>query len=450
MRRLMALMPVSRKNFLGKFIGAVSLIVISQAAAAQSNNSINDSLTTAAKYLQAGEYQEACDLLDSIEGQDENPQVKFLLGQCNFALHDFPAAVFQYELMLDRNTNLPRVRAELGRTLAAMGRRKDAKETYLELLKRDDLPPNVRQNLEQQVQQIETMKRWGGVISVGYLMDSNVNSAPSDPNIQSFGLPFVLDSRSVERKGQAFQGSASLNYNFDAPLADEWASSIFGNVLEYAGEAAYDTKTIGVSVGPNFYRWAQYSFPVGLQRKWTNRKQSSSSWSFNPSISKQVSQNAVVNFGATWNDATDLTVNGTSSGISRGTTGNVKYQLGQLGQIEMGLSYTDNKAAMDLYNRSITRGVSAGFYTTIPIVDVNLALQPSFSRIKYKKADPVDNGRYRADNSYVMNLNFSKDVVVLDEKFTPVVGVTFTNNASNIDRRDYRKAQLTFQIRKQF
>jgi len=331
-----------------------------------------------------------------------------------------------------------------------MGRAKEAKEDFQRVLSRKDIPPAVRKNIEAFIEKIDTRKRWGGVVSVGYLFDSNVNSAPSDPNIQAFGLPFTLDDNSTGKSGQAFVSSASLIYNFDAPLADEWSSNVYTNILEYAGHSAYDTDTVGVSVGPNYYRWANFSFPVGYERQLTSHMTSAKSWSFTPSVSKKIGVHTILNLRASWEKTTDQTATGSSNGISRSTGVNIKYKIGNLGQLELGASYINNDADDYKYNRSISRGVSAGFYATLPFADLNLAVQPSASQVHYKEIDPVDNGRRRFDNVYVVNVNVSKSVNVFGQDIIPVFGITYTNNSSNINRRDYQRTQVTFQIRKRF
>jgi len=400
----------------------------------------------AAQLLKQGRYEEACGLLDTVSVDD--PQLQFMRGQCRFGMQDFASAAFQYQLMLERNTNLPRVRLELARTLAAMGKSKAAREEYESVL-RGKLPETVRQNIVAQLQRLDERRRWGGVYSLGYMHDSNVNSAPADPNILAFGLPFVLDRGSTEKSDNAWLGSLAFGKYFDGPVADEWRYDVFANFQDYASLNAFDNYSLGFSLGPNFYGNQQVYIPLGVSYSWEDGKSAANSISLSPSISGAISQR--LRASAQWSVQyqNDLRPSDEAYGWIQGIAGNFQYSLDPANMLELGLSYQANNANKFDYNRFRSSTLSLGWHTAFGN-GVRLSLQPSYTWARYDDDDPVDAGVVRKDDRYGINANLYGDTKIGDFAFTPVLSINLRKNASNIARRDYERTQISFFMRKQF
>lgn len=417
-------------------------------ALAQSDaQSLEEAKKDAANLLQQGKYDSACTTLEKYADDGYDPQLTFLIGQCKFGMLDYSAAAFQYQLMLEKNTNLPRVRTELARTLAAMGKSKAAKEEYEKILS-GDLPEPVRQNIVAQVKQIDERKRWGGVFSLGYMYDSNVNSAPSDPNIKAFNLPFVLNDESTDQSDNAMVGSVSIGKYFDWWLADEWRFDAYGNMTKYSEEDQYDSYSLGMSIGPNFYSNAQLSLPVGASISWEDGKRASQSASFSPSWSKALTARLRLSTQASFSYYDDLRSSDESNGWSKGLSGNLQYSLTRNKMIELGLSALDNDANELDYNRYISKTISLGWHTSV-LNGIRMSFQPSYTKLDYNSADPVDAGLTREDDRYSINTNIYKEVSIGGFSFTPVLAFTWTKNDSNIERRDFHRRQVMLQLRKQ-
>lgn len=409
-----------------------------------------DSLVAAARLIQAQRHAEACRQLDALDVPDSQAlQRHFLLGQCRFGLQDYATAAHHYELMLERNTNLPRVRFELARTLAAMGKGRAAKEEAARVLADPDIPEAVRANIQRFAAELDARKRWGGTVFAGYLYDSNANGAPSNPNITAFGLPFVLDRDSTRRSAHAFQSSVAIGTTFDMPVADEWRADLFGNMVEYEGGHGVDTHSLGLSMGPQFYGNIFLSLPVGYRFSWERHAKASDSISFSPSIGKSLTQDLRVNAQIAVSHERDLRTGGTADGFVYGVNLNSQYRLPRGDVLEFGVGASRNDADDLVYQRSRSGGVSAGYFALLPL-DLRLAVQPSVTRVRFEGADPVDAGRERRDNRFVIDANLSRDVAVGDVSFTPVLSATWTRNASNIARRDYERTQVAIAVRKQF
>jgi len=404
--------------------------------------------TKATKLLEQGQYEQACELLNVDEKSAFNPQLTFLRGQCKFGQLDYSAAAFQYELMLSKNTNLPRVRLELARTLAAMGNTAAAKDEY-EKVNEGKVPVTVKRNIQSQLDAIDEHRKLHGVFSLGLMHDSNVNAAPADPNIQAFGLPFVLDTDSTERSDMTMLGSFSAGRYFSGPFADDWRMDGYGNFLNYDTEGEFDSHFLGFSVGPNFYSNYRISLPLGYSSAWEGGKRASQTYSFSPSVSRSINQQLRVSSQLSFQHYDDLRETDESNGWSNGVSVNTQYSINQSNMVELGLSYLNNNANEVEYNRSESTTLNAGWHTMV-MNGARFSLQGSISKLKYDAVDPVDMNTVRDDNRYGLNLNLYKDFKVGSTSFTPVLSIGWTKNESNIARRDYERTTISLQIRKQF
>jgi len=426
----------------------IAVFGVEEASANSAQKSVNQVKKEAAGLLQEGEYEAACDLLDEVNIKEYDPQLTFLRGQCRFGMLDYSSAAFRYQLMLEHNTNLPRVRVELARTLQAMGKSKAARDEYERVLT-GDVPPMVRRNLQAQLQAINMHRRWGGVFSLGYMYDSNVNAAPADPNIQAFGLPFVLDSASTEKSDNALVGSISFGKYFDGPVGDEWRYDVYGNFLKYASENDFDSYSVGFSMGPNFYSNAQLYLPLGINTSWENGKRATQSVSFSLSLSRSFSQQLRTSGQLSFQYDDDLRSSDESNGRSTGIAGNLQYTVNPRNMVELGLSVLDNDANELDYNRFVSKTISAGWHTVLSN-GMRFSFQPSYTKLDYNSADPVDSGVVRDEVRFSVNLNAYKDVIIGSTTITPVFSLNWTKNESNVDRRDYERKQVSLQVRKQF
>ena len=416
--------------------------------AADTEQSIEQIKIEAAKLLQQGKYEEACDILETVEEDEHDPQLTFLLGQCRFGMQDYSAAVFRYNLMLERNTNLPRVRTELARSLSVMGKNKAAKEEYEKVLAQK-LPSSVRQNITTQLDNINSRRRGGGVFSLGYMYDTNVNGAPSDPSIQAFGLPFLLDTDSTDQSDSALVGSISYGSYFDGFTADEWRYDIYGSFLDYSSENDFNSHSVGLSIGPNFYSNFQLYLPVGVNAFWEGGHYASQTVSFSPTIDKNLTRKLRFSAQLRIQYFDDHRTSNESNGWSNGISLDFQYSINLKNMVELGLSIQNNDANDLDYNRYLSETISLGWYTAFNN-GIRLSFQPSYTKRDYSSADIVDAGETRNDNFYNTNVNIYKEISTFKIPITYVLAFTWSKNDSDIDRRDYEREQYFFQIRKQF
>jgi hypothetical protein len=114
-----------------------------------------------------------------------------------------------------------RTRLELARSLAALGRREEAKIQYRAVLERDP-PPSIRGWIRSEMAQLDsdgpasanTTFRLG----LGALWDSNATVGPADPNITLFGLPFELTQSSLGRADSGALGWFGVDSQIETGL----------------------------------------------------------------------------------------------------------------------------------------------------------------------------------------------------------------------------------------
>jgi hypothetical protein len=139
----------------------------------------------------------------------------FEFGRAEAQAGRHEAALHAFETVLAR-VDSPRVRLELARSLAALGRRDEALAAYRAVL--DAHPPEpVDGWVRSEMAALSTAPAqddapvpawtWHPRVGLGALADSNVNAGPADANVQIFGLPFELSADSLAQRdlgGQAW------------------------------------------------------------------------------------------------------------------------------------------------------------------------------------------------------------------------------------------------------
>jgi len=149
-------------------------------------------------------------------------------------LEDFEAAISTLERMLIFNSDLPRVRAELGAMYFNIGSYEVAKTYFDSVLSEQSLPGLVKSRVELYLVEIENRTRrskFSGQISGGPVFSSNANAGPDEANILLGGVPATLvEGLSEEDFGFEIRASATHVYDLQRPNDDFWKTD-FGTSL---------------------------------------------------------------------------------------------------------------------------------------------------------------------------------------------------------------------------
>ena len=399
--------------------------------------------------LEIGKYREACERLGQVSEDTDDLDIVFLRGQCRYGMGDYEAAAFEYRRMLERNTNLPRVRFELARTLVEMGRMKEARAEYQRLLQ-EPLPPAVRRRVIRRLQMIDERRRWGGVFSIGFMRDSNVNVSPTDPNITVFGLPFVLTPSSLRKSDTGLIASVNAGRYFDGPFEREWRFDVYGNTASYHDLSDYDSTSIGFTVSPQLRLGrAWVGVPAGFTHAWQGGKPLARYYYLGLSIARDVSPSAraLSRFTVTYTD--DRLPEDSANGWSASLEADAQLSLMRGGLLEGGIAVTRNNAHRDRYFRYTDISLRAGWHGILK-KGFRMSVQPAYRIKRYDDADPVDGGVVRRDRLTEVLVSLYKDVSYRGRVLTPVFSVNWSHNRSNVKRRRYERMIYALQLRLQF
>lgn len=183
----------------------------------------------------------------------------FAYAQMATALGEFNKAADAYAHMLEVDPQLDRVKLELGMVYLKLGKYDDAETLLQGVLKKNDLPPRVRENVERVLAQVEQAGKehfFTGSLSWGVLYDSNGNSASDSDRVTVFDLSLPLAAKDQGAHDAQMYASASVNHRYQKrdPLAEGvlfgWGSSVNLYRSEQEHLDNLDLQVVGLRTGP--------------------------------------------------------------------------------------------------------------------------------------------------------------------------------------------------------
>ena len=143
--------------------------------------------------------------------KDPNPEVRaearFRHGMMLAGLKRYREAAVLFRALLDEKPGATRVRLELARVLAAMGKEAEARRE-LRQAEAAGLPPDVAAVVDQFSQALRSTQRYGGSINVSVAPDSNINRATAARTLDTVIAPLTLSKDAREESGIGFEGGA--------------------------------------------------------------------------------------------------------------------------------------------------------------------------------------------------------------------------------------------------
>ena len=183
-----------------------------------------------------------------------DPQRLFEFGRCEALAGRHAVAVQAFETLLGR-ADSPRVRLELARSLAALGRRDEARAAYRQVLDADPPEPvrgwvlSETAALAPPAAQAESGGwAWHPRAGVGAVADSNVNAGPSDAAVQIFGLPFELTAASLAQRDVGVDAWLGLGATRPGEWG-AWHADVQWSGTRYARHGEFSADTFNAQVG---------------------------------------------------------------------------------------------------------------------------------------------------------------------------------------------------------
>ncbi len=169
---------------------------------------------------------------------------------------DLEGAISTLERMLIFAPGLPRLQLELGVLYYRLGANEPALSYFNGALAAPDVPPDVRDKVEQYISAIEKRSEtsgMGGAIMFGARYQTNANSAPSNSRIMLNNLPFTLsaDSLGAPDANAFISGSFRAVHDLQSQ-GDQLVATlqVYGALYKEIGRL--NTGVVEVTAGPSF------------------------------------------------------------------------------------------------------------------------------------------------------------------------------------------------------
>jgi tetratricopeptide (TPR) repeat protein len=198
-------------------------------------------------------------LLQAMQREPNNLDLFFEYAQLNMMLGDYEAAAEAYRYMLQLVPTLDRIKLELSIAYMKLGRY-EAAETLLEDLRKADIPPRVKQNIDillSRVKQDSQKHFVSGSLTTGVNYDTNANSAPDSGQVLVLDTLLTLTPDSREQSDWQGFASATINHQYRsaANSAWQWRSSATYFQTEQNTIDDLNLKVVVLQSGP-VYRFA--------------------------------------------------------------------------------------------------------------------------------------------------------------------------------------------------
>ncbi len=229
----------------------------------------------AAKLLSREQFSRAYDLLWR-ELQDNPADVKgnFLLARAATKLKLYDQAAAAYERILIIDPNNIKARLNLGIAFYRLGAYTLSENELKKLVKNNSSDPftlKARKYLDQ-IKRKMSPHQWRGSIDVGWLYDSNVNTAPDEDFIDSVdgSRPLRRDAREVSDWGI----TAGLNFSHDWDFGERgtwsWKNSFEANNYFYSDESDSNINMFSLASGPVYTEKGSFRLILPLTFEYLN------------------------------------------------------------------------------------------------------------------------------------------------------------------------------------
>ena len=169
----------------------------------------------------------------------------------------YEEAITALERLLVYNSDLPRLKYELGVLYYRLGSYEVARDYLAQADRASDLPPEVKQQIAgslEKIDELTAINRINGTLASGIRVQSNANASPSDPDVVAGGLPATLASQFVKRADWNAYVIGNFHDSYDLQLQS--AMTLETDVQFYYAKqhelSAFDTGVAEVKSGPRF------------------------------------------------------------------------------------------------------------------------------------------------------------------------------------------------------
>lgn len=426
-------------------IALLGLFISASAFASQ-----NSTITEAKLLLRSEKFEEAYQLLLSKEESIPNTVDNlFVFGMTAKESGHFGKAVQYFQQILNIDQNAHRVKLELAVVLLNQGKKKQAKQ-YLEEVKASNPPVEVSRNVKQLLATIasKSQKTWQVTGSIGWIYDSNVNTAPDTDSVLMFGLPFQLSTNAKSQSDTAIKSSLGINHIKQLNDKLAWRSGASISSTNYRDINNLDSVVLSASTGGiwKLNDKTSLGIPLVTDRVKVGHNFSYYSYSYGlaPNLQYKVNKQLSLGLQTTFSKkkyrgAGDRNLN------SRSIAPSIGYQPSEKSFINASLTFAKDDSGLDIYSNTL-KGLNVA-YTQQLNKNLKGSLSTSWTDVKYKEKEAANNNKRHDRNRRISaNLIYHLPKIKSDVIFS----ISDTDNKSNIDINKYDKQQVSLSISRAF
>lgn len=429
-----------RAALFGAVLFPIEALAQDQTAVASAKDEAQDDLAN-------NEPGKACETIAPLlSANDDDLLLHFLMGQCLAATGRPRAAIAQYRLILSRDPNAVRARAELAVAEAAAGDTVSARSDF-EAALASGPPPDIHAKLQEALDGVPPRPQWSGYASASVMYDNNADLGPLNSAFTLFGAPFVLHGVPPQAEGD-WAALATAGVGLTYPLDENWslAANAAANDVTYARVTKFDLDSYSLFAGPSYQTdTLALNLSAGGNIALLDRRAYSTSWGAQPEatvrLSDRLSFDEQISVQANRYDTTGATDgwSGTSaSALSWRYDGTQAYLAPKLllaQQKTRNAIYTDNQV-----------GGEVDWFYPLP-AGFSVLVVPAINEMWFRAMDPAW-GTTRHDETYSLIANIGYEPGFWHSQIA--LGVNVTANRSNQALYSYNRVQTTLQFKVAF
>lgn len=183
---------------------------------------------------------------------DIRAEARFRLGNLRANNGDLEGAASIWRALLDEKPEATRVRLELARVLALMGR-EDAARRQLERAASAGLPDDVATLVDRFSLSLRSRQKFGGSFQLGLAPDNNINRATSDSTVDIGSVPFELDQDAQAQSGLGLTLTGDAFLRLPVATGTNLLTTLSASANIY-GKSQFNDINASLSTGPELLR----------------------------------------------------------------------------------------------------------------------------------------------------------------------------------------------------
>jgi|GEM_PF-1220160 len=375
-------------------------------------NSFNESYLNLSKYLQNNKL---------------NKNLAFILGRSAYEIGKFEEALVAYDFVLKEEPNNIRVKLEVAQTYFQMQRYDDAKVIFEEVLLKENIPSQVRKNIELTLATLNTKNKRN------FLKTTLVFGFGYDSNIENYSSDYLDLSSTNKKTDMTTEYILSLNHMYKMTDSIGFDNKFVGYSQKYNDYTNNNIDLVILGSAISYYL-NNYKLSLGFDYNhvWLNNNHYLNNYALIPSLQYKVNKELdyIISFKTLKKDFKQTEYN---------------YKDSIFYEIENTLNYSSEKYGINIFSTSLgTENKSEGEHYNIDNKFVSLKYDNRYPLTKelmltnsieyykdlYDLENTIFNNTRRTDDKITLNTGVIKSI---DKNLSLGANLNYIDNNSNQD-----------------